>query len=152
MSKPSLTIAALLALYAVPGQASDLGWLSGHWCGTQGKSQIEEYWSSPQSNGLIGLARSVRDGKMSSFEYMRVELAEQGSRLVAQPGGKPPTLFPLLRSEATAVTFHNPEHDFPQTIRYWREGETLQAEISGPNGQGGEQKIGFSYRRCDHGK
>jgi hypothetical protein len=28
------------------------------------------------------------------------------------------------------VTFLNAEHDFPQRVRYWREGRELVAEIS----------------------
>ena len=28
------------------------------------------------------------------------------------------------------IEFSNPAHDYPQRIRYWREGDTLHAEIA----------------------
>jgi hypothetical protein len=50
--------------------------------------------------------------------------------------------------DAQSAAFHNPGHDFPQIVRYWREGAGLHAEISGPDGQGGEMKIAFEFARC----
>ncbi len=36
----------------------------------------------------------------------------------------------LLGAVALTALFANAAHDYPQRIRYWREGETLNAEIS----------------------
>ena len=69
-------------------------------------------------------------------------------RSQAQPGGAPATAFALSAVGEQSATFHNPAHDFPQTVRYWREGARLHAEIAGPDEKGSEQTMGFSYQRC----
>ncbi len=38
--------------------------------------------------------------------------------------------FTAAEDEGDSVTFVNPANDYPQRIRYWREGEKLKAEIS----------------------
>lgn len=46
------------------------------------------------------------------------------------PNGDAPVEFALVRQDARSIEFANPAHDYPQRIRYWREGEALHAEIS----------------------
>lgn len=138
----------LLAMPAWSASVDQFDWLSGQWCGRMGDARIEEMWTTPAGGSLLGVGRTLGDAGMQSFEYMRIELREGKPHFVAQPGGAPPTAFAIGAQDAQSVTFHNPGHDFPQTVRYWREGAELRAEISGPDGQGGEQKIGFAYQRC----
>ena len=38
--------------------------------------------------------------------------------------------FALSGQGTRMIEFANPGHDYPQRIRYWREGDTLNAEIS----------------------
>lgn len=128
--------------------AAPLDWLGGHWCGQMGDSRIEEFWTAPAGGTLVGMSRTTGAGGMESFEYMRIEIREGKPHFLAQPGGSPPTAFALDAQAAQSATFRNPAHDFPQTVRYWREGAALRAEIAGPDGKGGEQAIGFTYQRC----
>jgi hypothetical protein len=149
--KTMMVATVLGGLLALPAAASEMGqfdWLSGAWCGSQGDGRIEEHWTASASNGLLGMARTVHEGRMVSFEYMRIETGEQTPRFVAQPGGAAPTAFALQEHQAMSVRFHNPQHDFPQTVRYWREGAALHAEISGPDGDGGLQRMAFVYHAC----
>lgn len=149
MSKrASGVLGLLLAGPALCGAATPWGWLGGHWCGHMGESQIEEFWTAPAGDTLVGLSRTVGAAGTESFEYMRIELREGQAHFIAQPGGAPPTAFALEAQAAQSATFRNPGHDFPQTVRYWREGAALRAEIAGPDGRGGEQTFGFSYQRC----
>lgn len=164
MRKPLLVFAVLplLALTALAaGQTptsetaapmpapTQLHWLAGDWCGEQGSARIEEHWRL-QGDRLLGYGSTVRDGKLRSFEFTRIEQRDGRTAYVAQPGGEPPTLFWLAQSEGQRADFHNPEHDFPQRVSYWREGDELRAEIAGP-GKDGEQRIGFAYRACSGG-
>ncbi len=142
-------VALVLALPASSGSIDQFDWLSGQWCGSQGDSRIEEVWTTPGGNALLGVSRTLGETDMQSFEYMRIEEREGKPHFVAQPGGAPPTAFALGAQEVQSATFHNPGHDFPQTVRYWRDGAALRAEISGPDGQGGEMKIAFQYARCN---
>ena len=40
------------------------------------------------------------------------------------------TAFELAQDGQPGLTFYNVEHDYPQRIRYWREGEELVAEVA----------------------
>ena len=46
------------------------------------------------------------------------------------PSGEDRTPFHWVASRSRDVTFVNAAHDYPQRIRYWREGKELVAEIS----------------------
>lgn len=141
-------LAVILATPAWSGSIDQFAWLSGHWCGRQDDARIEETWTTPAGAALLGVGRTLVGEGMQSFEYMRIEERDGKPHFVAQPGGAPPTAFALGAHDAQSATFNNPANDFPQTVRYWREGAALRAEISGPDGQGGEMKIGFDYAPC----
>jgi hypothetical protein len=138
----------LLALPVCSAPIDQFDWLSGHWCGHQGDDRVEEMWMPPGGNALLGMGRTLGKSGMQSFEYMRIEEHDGKLRFVAQPGGAPPTAFVLGTHEAQSATFHNRDNDFPQSVRYWRDGAALRAEISGPDGQGDTLTIGFDYARC----
>ncbi|MBH0014602.1 hypothetical protein I6F66_21375, partial [Pseudoalteromonas sp. NZS100_1] len=45
---------------------------------------------------------------------------------------------PVLEQGVRDISFANPDHDYPQRIRYWREGRLLMAEtamMDGSNAQ-----------------
>jgi hypothetical protein len=111
-----------------PGSAvMQVAWLSGCWLGEAG----EECWLPPLGGEMIGINRSPIAGKEPpAFEFLRI--IEQGGGLVylASPGGRyPATPFKAVEVSTSRVVFANPEHDFPQRITYWREGETLHARV-----------------------
>ena len=128
-------------------QDPDFTWLQGSWCGQQGALQIEEHWQVA-GNLALGMGRGLRDGQVRSFEFMRIERAVGGVRFLAQPGGAAATAFALVESDERSARFENPQHDFPQSIRYWRSGELLHAEISAADDAGGSRRMRFEYRRC----
>jgi hypothetical protein len=138
-------LAALVLPSAIHGQAkppasaADLAWLEGHWTGTDGPVQQEEIWTSAAGGALVGLHKdvAVRDGvpKMLWFEFQRIEAGADGIAYVAQPGGRPPTRFPLVEHGPKRAVFANPAHDYPQRILYWMDdGGALHARIEGPKG------------------
>jgi len=47
------------------------------------------------------------------------------------PQANPPTPFPMKSSDKTRIVFENLEHDYPQRILYWRDGEKLCARTEG---------------------
>ena len=80
----------------------------------------------------------------TEFEFLRIERAAGNVDYVAQRSGRPPTRFRLTESSATNADFANPEHDFPQRIRYTREGDLLRAELFGGNPV---RRIEFRFRK-----
>ena len=135
---------------AVLAEPVDLGWLQGHWCQQTDEGLVEEYWMAPANGESVGLGRTLSGGKTASFEYMRIVRGEGGLQFIAQPGGAPPTAFAATPGSTAAqrIAFENPEHDFPQRVSYWREGEALMAEISGPGADGNTMSFQFNYKRC----
>ena len=113
----------LFALASAPAAAAELDWLAGHWC----NADTEELWLPEREGLLLGVNRA-RAGK-PAFEFLRVEIVDGKARYLAQPGGRPPTVFSETERAAQRVSFANPEHDFPKRIHYWREGTSLHAAI-----------------------
>ncbi len=115
-----------------------LEWMSGTWEMRDGDTVTEERWSMPRGGTLIGTSRTIRNDRVVFFEYLRIEDRGQDAVVyLASPAGRfPPTPFRLAERSAQQVIFTNPEHDFPQTIAYERQGEMLTATIAGE--QGGE--------------
>ncbi|MCP3103440.1 DUF6265 family protein [Myxococcus sp. K15C18031901] len=111
---------------------ADLAWLSGDWVQRTVVSTTEEHWSSEAGNSLLGTSRVITRGKAVFFEYMRIEGRDDGLYYVAQPMGRAPTDFKLVRCSGREALFENPGHDFPQRILYRREsGGRLVARIEG---------------------
>lgn len=128
MSVASLGGATAQTTAALPG------WIAGCWSGTRGAERFTERWTAADRATLIGTAHTVKDGRLSAFEFLRVVV--RGDRLVyvAQPNGAPPTEFVAAPTDqtATAVTFANPQHDFPKRVGYQHTGPTgLTAWIDG---------------------
>jgi hypothetical protein len=132
--------ALLVAALFLPAGAQDpaspkveqLAWLSGSWEGTAGKASLEEHWTPVAGGTLFGVSRTIVGGKTVGFEFLRIETREDGIFYVAQPNGRPPTDFKLVKVEGQSVVFENLQHDFPQRILYKKNGDgTLDARIEG---------------------
>ncbi len=97
------------------------------------QSLTNEQWMSPVGGAMIGMARSVRNGKMGSYEYLRIVQDETGIHYIAKPSqSKSETSFKLVKWAANEAVFENPAHDFPQRIIYKLAGtDTLTARIEG---------------------
>lgn len=146
----SLFALALVATPAAPADIDKLAFMGGCWTLVRPNgTKIEEQWLAPAGGSMIGMSRSVREGKLREFEFMRVVPGENGAlRYVVIPSGQAETAFALKDLAANAVTFENPKNDFPQRILYrLADRDTLVARIEGSvNGQ--ERSADFPYKRC----
>jgi hypothetical protein len=121
---------------------ADLEWLAGHWAGESGGTLTEELWMAPGGGLMLGLNRSVPRSGRAAFEYLRIEESPQGLALLASPGGRAPTAFPLADFGADFVEFANPEHDFPQHLRYERSGDRLSVAA-----WAGDKRLAWTWTR-----
>jgi hypothetical protein len=124
------------------------GWLTGCWSQADGDKWTEECWTAPRAGQMLGSGRSGAGERVSNFEFMRIENAATGLVFLAAPRGNGWTAFPAAADSEGGVTFLNLEHDYPQRIRYWREGELLHAETSLADGTEAER---WTYRRANGG-
>jgi hypothetical protein len=112
---------------------AQLAWLAGGWVSTDGGAKVEERWTPAEGGAMLGVSRTIKGGKLVAFEFLRIAEREGTVAYLAQPGGRyPPTVFPVTQIDGSSVTFGNPKHDFPKTIRYAKRPDgTLEASIAG---------------------
>ncbi|MCI0434921.1 MAG: DUF6265 family protein [Gemmatimonadetes bacterium] len=122
---------------AAQATIADVAWISGEWAGTTDGVTTEEHWLAPASGAIVGVARTVRNGLMTSYEFLCI--AERQGVLVysAMPDGRTtPTHFTLTSIDTGVAVFENPAHDYPTTIRYARRADgALETTISGASNQ-----------------
>ena len=130
-----LMFAAILA--AEPQPLALPGWMAGCWEQREGENWTEECWTGPRARIMLGSGRSGTGGVLKSWEVMQIEMVETDDPAIdpltfyGAPGGKNRTAFAWLRTSSDpGVTFVNAAHDYPQRIRYWRDGKYLMAETS----------------------
>ncbi len=119
-------------------------WLAGIWMMEDGSSWSEEIWSGARGDMMLGVAKSGFGPKLENWESTKIIRKPDGKiSFFAQPKGAPPSEFPLTVTSEQAVEFANPAHDYPQRIRYWRQGQLLMAEISKIDGS---KAMRWNYR------
>lgn len=126
----------LLAM-AAPEDAP-FAWMVGSWCTRPGPSARTtcETWQ-PMADGVMRGVSKTRHERMTTLDEA-MEIRRDGSFWVfhAEPRGQAPADFRAGAGDvaAQAVSFRNAAHDYPQRVRYWRDGETLMAEIAMADG------------------
>lgn len=153
-----LSCVSVLLATIVPSARADeaqlalLSWLPGCWSTEQAEPGSGEQWLPLAGASLLGVSRTVRGGQTVGFEFMRIASGADGRvAFFAQPSGKPPASFALLRITEREVVFENLEHDFPQRVIYRFEPPThLHASIEGQRA-GSLRRIAYPMVRtsCD---
>lgn len=119
-------------------------WMAGAWMMSDGENWGDEYWTQPRAGLMIGAARTGNGERLTSWESTRISYDENGQLAFwAMPNGTSPTKFIAALIELGSITFTNAAHDYPQRVRYWRDGALLRAEISLIDGSNAMQ---FAYR------
>jgi hypothetical protein len=145
----AFSIAAYLLTALAAGTTATIeqvAWMQGCWQMDAGPRVVEEQWMAPRGGVMLGMGRTVRDGKL--VEYESVLLREQDGTLAyeAHPSGQPSAVFMSSTIGVSTVVFENLGHDFPQRVGYKRDGDSLLAWIEGTvNGK--SRRVDFPYRR-----
>ena len=163
-----VALVALSSLFAIapvaaqaPGGADaaaleDLAFLSGCWRGTYagGAGVIEEFYTSPSKNLMLGTTRYLRDGRAAQYEFTRIEKTDAGIVMTPYPGGKPSEHgFRLTSLRDGEAIFEAPEHDFPKRIIYRRNADgTRTARIDGGAASPKAQEWRMSAAACTQAK
>ena len=79
---------------------------------------------------LKTLLKAVIYGAAGWWEHTRIQEADGKISFCALPKGQTGACFDATSVTASEIVFENAAHDYPQRIRYWRQGEELHAEIS----------------------
>ena len=152
--KAILTFLMIICAVAVQAQQhsiESLSWIAGCWAGT-GKHESEEQWMKPSGKMMLGMSRTVANGRVVEYEFIRMHQEENGDIFyTANPSGQEEASFKLIKLEKNLAVFENPEHDFPQRIIYKLENDgVLKARIEGKS-KGKERGVDFPMKRvkCD---
>jgi len=97
-----------------------LAWLAGCWKHEEAGFRRDEQWMRPSGGTMIGMSRSVSDGRTVEHEYLRIEVRSGRLVYVASPSGQADAAFFESETTERMVVFEAPEHDFPQRIVYER--------------------------------
>ena len=143
-----IQLAALLMSAQPAVDIEGLEWLEGHWRVEDTRVHnlvrfTEEIWIEPSAGKMFGIGRTVRGQETQAFEFLRIEEAERGLVLIAQPNGDPPVRFPMVSHGRGEIAFENRANDYPQRISYRRSGERLVATISMADGS---RPTSWNYR------
>ena len=145
-----LAFLALVPLMAAGPEMASLSWMSGCWAFERNGARMEEHWSKPAGDLMLGYSRTMRPGRPVFFEQLRIELKDGELTYIPLVGKQGPIPFTLKKSGANVVVFENATHDYPQRIAYERVGDELKAktellDTANPRTQA------FNYKRvsCD---
>jgi hypothetical protein len=132
---------------------SPFAWLVGCWEGRRGGLVTREHWMPDAGRLMLGMARTVREGRVINYETIRLEVDTDGSTplYVPTPSGQKEARFRLTSQADSKWTFENPAHDYPQKITYERKADgSLLARIEGIDAkQSGKIKsIDFPMKRA----
>jgi hypothetical protein len=97
---------------------------------------------------MLGISRTVADGKTVEFEFTRIHQEPSGEIFfTAKPSGQPEATFKMIKGSANEVIFENPQHDFPQRVIYRLQSDgSLLGRIEGAS-KGKERSVDFPMIR-----
>lgn len=123
-----------------------LNWLAGCWQGSGKQEGITEQWMQPAGGMMLGIGRTVQNGRAVDYEFMRIN--EENGVLVytATPSGQPTSSFTLAGGAVGEFIFENKQHDFPQRVIYKLNDGSLLARIEGTI-NGSAKGIDFPMQR-----
>ena len=133
-----------------PATLESLRFMAGCWRGLGEDGQtIEEYYTPPTENLMLGVTRYVREGRVTGFEFSTIARQDTVIVLTPRPEGQRAVPFQLTRLEARGAVWENPAHDFPTLIAYRRlPGDTLVARIEGPGAAGSRRSAEWRMTRA----
>lgn len=126
-----------------------LGWLGGCWESASGSRVTVEMWLPPDGALMVGASRTVVRGQARAYEHLRLRADGEDVVYTAIPSGQAETDFRSTVLSDSAFTVENPDHDFPQRIRYRRTApDALHVRVEGP-GPDGPRGFDLVFRRME---
>jgi hypothetical protein len=139
---------------SVEAALSQLVFISGRWLGEWKGGVIEEQWSAPEGDNMMGMFRLVKDGEGVFYEFMTIEQAgdtpvlrmrhfSQG--LLAWEEKDNIDRYPLVELGDARAVFENQDKGI--RLVYARDGDMLTITLDKPENGGRIPQV-FSFRRA----
>jgi hypothetical protein len=138
----------MLATLAQAADASVVSWMAGCWRQESPGRLVEEMWMPPVGDGMLGMSRTVSQGRIVDHEFLQIRVQDGRLVYIAKPARQAEATFTATSAGAREVIFENRAHDFPQRIIYrLQENGNLAARIEGAE-EGKPRGIDFPMRRA----
>lgn len=152
MRRSALIILGLLTVsmpaFALSNAPEMPEWMAGTWGHEDDNKWADEHWTPLRGDLMLGSGRSGTGEKLNFWEQMRIHKEDDGEVVFwAIAADQKPVRFVATGSGESSIVFENPDHDYPQRIHYWREGNALKAEISLMDGS---KAVQFSFNLMLH--
>lgn len=140
-------------------QMSDLTFIAGQWSTERDGDYLEEVWSTPTGDSMMGMFRWIKSGKVWMYEILTIRKEDGGivfrfrhfsNEFIPWEPKESPLTFKLIRFRDGEAVFENPGQDSPRRYSFIKNGEDgLRVRVQGhKDGKLGEGDI-FDYRRQD---
>ncbi len=115
-----------------------LGFISGSWRTEFGGDQLEEYWSLPSGNSMMGVFRWIKGGRVWMNELLTIidegehavfRLKHFDARMVGWEEKAEALTMKLVRNEASEAVFEGTKGEQPLRFTYKKVGEGLLIRI-----------------------
>jgi hypothetical protein len=103
-------------------QMSKLAWIAGCWKGGD-KTQKEEQWTKLAGGTMLGVGRTIKDGKTITYDFLQIREKGPEILLIAHPDGGAAVYFKLGTVSDSEAVFENDTIKFPRRIRYQRQAD-----------------------------
>lgn len=119
---------------------ANLSWLAGTWVGNHEGDYLEEIWSEPVGDTMMGVFRWVKGGKVWINEIVTITADTEGlvfrlrhfdKKMTAWEEKDKPFYYPMISAAPYEIVFENPERDHPRRITYRRVEDKLHIILDG---------------------
>jgi hypothetical protein len=125
--------------------AVNFDWVVGNWVrlnDEEGKETFEN-WAKMSDTEYVGIGFALQNGDTVSQEAMVITQTNGAWELgVSTPDEPEAVVFTNIQLLENEFVFENNEIDFPNKIRYWKEGDKMNATIANA-----EMEITFEFEK-----
>ncbi len=126
---------------------ANFDWLRGNWkrINETGGKQTFENWDQSGESEYKGKGYTQKNGVTISTEHMKlVKSGDNWDLIVSLSEDAKPVIFKGISHNANEFVCENLENEFPKHIKYWKNGDRLNAMIYSP-----EMEVLFEFERIN---
>jgi len=131
----------LAAEASTAASLADLSWIAGDWVGGDDDSFIQEQWSAPEGNDMMGMFRLIQGGDVGFYEFMTITRDATGTvlrikhfdpGLVGWEEKTDSVVFGLVKVGTHRAVFETEKDGNPERLVYERHQDELVITLEKP--------------------
>jgi hypothetical protein len=146
----ALSVLANGFLVAQTPNLHSLSWIAGDWQSQSGQESVEEHWTLPVDDSMIGMSRTVRGQSTRAFEFIRIIVRENAIYYIASPNGRKVAEFKLVEGDSQRAVFEGGDEHVQRVIYRSNGPNGLIARVEGTQ-EGKAFAEDYTYTRIQPG-